>query len=117
MDLLSKNNFELKFNFKKQDVFENDIYSHSLFINEEYEILFIVQTNNNYNKDDYFSSKIFELSNGLHQEFGYENCFYILNSKNHFYLIPFFVDCPQSNKLNDFKIIEEVFNKAKKILF
>jgi len=114
MDFLTENNFELKLNLKREDIFENDVLSYSLYVNEEFEILFIVETGLNYNEDSYFNSSIYNLSNGLHNRFGLGNCFFILNSFNHFYLIPFLNECPQSNKLYEFEIIENKFEISKK---
>ena len=113
MDFLTKNKFESKFNLKREDVFINEVLSYSIYINEEFEILFIIQTDIKYDKEDYFYYPSVEISDDFTSKFAYENRFYILNAENHFYLIPFLLECPKSKKLFDFKIIENVFENSK----
>lgn len=113
MDFLTKNNFELKFNLKREDIFENGVLSYSVYVNEEFEILFIIQTDIKYDKEDYFYHPSVEISDDFTSKFAYENRFYILNSENHFYLIPYLLECPESKKLNDFQILENLFDDVK----
>jgi hypothetical protein len=76
----------------------------------EFDILFVVETDLNYEEDTYFNSKIYDKKE---EKYHYFESYFILNSTNHFYLIPFVTDCPKSQKLNDFNIIVDKFEIAK----
>jgi hypothetical protein len=110
MDFLKTNKFEEIFNLERNDIYENGKLSYSIYTNLEFDILFVVETDLNYKEDTYFNSKIYGKTD---EKYHYSNCFFILNSINHFYLIPFLLECPESQKLNDFNIIVDNFEIAK----
>ena len=112
MDFLKKNKFEETLNLKREDVFEEGKLSYSIYTNEEFEILYVVEIDLNFNQDSYFNSSIYGKVREIYHP---GNCFYILSSLNHYYIIPFNFDCPSSQKFNDFEIIVNHFEEAKNL--